>query len=103
MSNYFDPAYQNVIINTSTTTVVIAQAAFLKRVNIMLGGAAASRVRIYDNASAASGTVLFDSNSTGPAPAGQFDLEVIAANGLTALTEGGTPVQIQVFYKSCKG
>lgn len=102
MSNYYDPAYQYAIINTSTTTVVTAVASFLKRVNIMLGGAAGSRVRIYDNASAASGTVLFDSNSTGPAPAGEFDLELIAVNGLTVLTEGGTAVQLQVFYKNCK-
>lgn len=80
------PAWSSKHISTQTTTVVKAAPGILRAafVNSATNGAV---VTLYDNASAASGTVLaiFTLGSvTTPQPAVVYD--IILANGLTVLT-----------------
>jgi hypothetical protein len=100
MTSYFDAPFNQTLILTSTTTVVSDKPSFLKGINISFPGATAHRIQIYDNASVASGTLLYDSGAT-PTVTGQLDIEVIAANGLVVVTAGTTPPSIQVRFKKC--
>ena len=87
--------WSNTRISTSTTTNVKASPGILHSVVVCTKGAAASVVTVYDNPSAASGTVLAVIDSLNQVGTYTFDLQ--ATLGITVVTTGAP--DIVVLYK----
>lgn len=87
------------IVATKTSDGAVKDSAgTLLGVVIQPDGTNAASVIIYDNASAASGTKLFQGRVTATASQAVFGIEVPASNGIYVdLT--GTGVEIMVYYK----
>jgi len=85
-----------VAASKSTVTVVKASAGRLCRVLVTVAGTATT-VSVYDNASAASGTVIgiFPGNS---AAGTVYDFEMPAANGVTVGGAATNPAMTISFY-----
>lgn len=84
---------------TVQTVIVCSVPALLT--NIMLHpGSAASTITVYDNASAASGTVLalLQGPASGATVIFPFDTPVYCKNGITCVT-AGTGAQSQVYFQ----
>jgi hypothetical protein len=76
------------IISSTTTTVVKSSPGVLRSIETVSGTPA--QVTIYDNASVASGNILYNSiPSLAPTPT-----TIPATNGLVAVTSGSGPVLI---------
>lgn len=73
-------------ISTATTTVVSARPCCLKRVTI--NGGTMGAVTIYDNASAASGTLV--ATIAAPLPGDTFEYEADLVNGCVIVTAAAT-------------
>ena len=77
-------------ISTGTTTVCRSQPGVLHTVTVQ--GGTAGTIIGYDNASAASGTVVFSFDSTNALNAYTFD--VTLTNGLTVVTSAATKLTV---------
>lgn len=85
-------------ISTTTTTVVKASAGYFDRI-LFTGGTSGAVITLYDNATAASGTIItqitLGANITQPLPAEIYN--VLFQNGLTILTATQTSAFTVVF------
>lgn len=82
--------YKTLEISTAATTVIAARPGTL--IEITVEGGTAGTITGYDNASAASGTKIFDFDSTNALQTYKFDSEFF--NGLTIVTSQATKVTV---------
>ena len=81
---------QGTFISTATTTVVRSKKG--KLVRLIVTGGTAGTIVIYDHASAASGTVIADFDSTNAINSYEFDRDV--ENGIVVVTGGATKITV---------
>ena len=79
------------VLTTATNTVVVGKCKFVS-IHAVATDTAATTIRVYDNASAASGTEVARIIVGGDYPlTAEFDMHgVICSNGLTASISAGT-------------
>lgn len=80
-------------ITTATTTAVKASPGVLKGISINTGGAGSSVV-IYNNTAGSGAKIGTFSTAT----QGVITLNAAASVGITAVTSGGTPADITIYY-----
>lgn len=83
-------------ITTNATTVVDARPGLLATICVNTKGASANVLTVYDNASAASGTVIAVLDTTS---LGCYKYDVITKNGLTILTATGTAADVTIGWR----
>lgn len=81
-------------ITTATTTAVKATPGVVKGISINTGGAGSSVV-IYNNTAASGAKIGTFSTAT----QGVIPLDAAASIGITAVTSGGTPADITIYYR----
>lgn len=81
------------------TTVVSSRKTLLNSVSVVGGGVAAGSVVVYDNASAASGTILasLQTDAIGRTSSIVFVYPVRADNGLTVVVAGAGATAVVTF------
>lgn len=87
---------QGTYISTATTTV--CRSASGRLANVVVQGGTAGTIIGYDNASAASGTIVFSFDSTNALANYTFNRELV--NGLTVITGSATKLTVMTSSQS---
>jgi len=90
------PTYNYAHISTNATTVVDNRPGVLGTICVNTKGASANVLAVYDNASAASGTVIATLDTTS---LGCYTYNVTAKLGITVLTATGTAADVTVAWR----
>lgn len=91
------PTYNYAHIATLATTVVKASPGVLASICVNTKGATANVLTVYDNASAASGTVIAVLDTT--SALGCYTYNVVTKNGIVVLTATGTAADVTVAWR----
>jgi len=84
-------------MNSNTTTVIVGAGCELMSVVINSKGATANTLTLYDNATAASGTVIAVIDTT--SNVGDIQYEILAKNGITAIMAAGTAADVTICWR----
>lgn len=87
--------HKNVAAGTATT-VISANPGFLHCITINTKGASSNTLTVYDNASAASGTIIALIGTTGQEQTLIYDVNVV--NGITCASATGTGADYTVSF-----